>query len=91
MTLSELTRSRARRSHTKQHKQAKRDAPLSMLLDSQVMRFSEWCRLNQFSERTGRRLLASGNGPDIVQLTDKIIGITVGANRRWQEARVRGK
>jgi hypothetical protein len=90
---AELARShRARRSHSKQVKRKKRassDAPLSMLLDTQVMRFREWCRLNQFSPRTGRRILASGDGPAIVQLTDKIIGITVAADRAWKAARVR--
>jgi hypothetical protein len=96
---AELARSeRARRSHSKQHKRTKQrtkrasslDAPLSMLLDTQVMRFREWCRLNQFSERTGRRILASGNGPAVVQLTSKIIGVTVAADRAWKASRVRG-
>jgi hypothetical protein len=86
---------RARRSHIKQHHKRRErassfDAPLSMLLDTQVMRFREWCRLNQFSERTGRRILASGDGPAVVQLTDKIIGVTVAADRAWKASRVRG-
>jgi hypothetical protein len=66
-----------------------RTEPLSMLLDSQVMTFHEWCRLNRFSERTGRRLLKSGDGPVIVQLSPMRIGITVRANREWQASRVR--
>jgi hypothetical protein len=83
---------RARRSHSKQVKRKKRASsdPLSMLLDTQVMRFREWCRLAGFSERTGRRVIASGNGPAIVQLTDKLIGVTIAADRAWKAARVRG-
>src|SRR5262245_28282155 len=92
---SELARSRrAQRSHAKQRKRSERAAsfasPLSMLLDTQVMRFREWCRLNQFSERTGRRLLKSGDGPAVVQLSARMIGITVAADRAWKAAHVRG-
>jgi hypothetical protein len=97
MTLreSELARSRrARRSHDKQQqrKQRKRralDAPLSMLIDEQVLTFFEWCQLNRFSERTGRRILASGDGPVVTQLGPKRIGVTVANNRRWQQTRAR--
>src|SRR5262245_821033 len=95
MSLREAELARSRRAQrSKQHKRTERassfDAPLSMLLDQQVMRFREWCRLNQFSPRTGRRILASGEGPAVVQLTDKIIGITVAADRAWKASRVRG-
>jgi hypothetical protein len=57
--------------------------------DDAVLTFKEWCALNSVSERTGRRILASGHGPPVVQLSAKRIGITVGANRVWQEARER--
>ena len=53
------------------------------------MTFREWCRLNGIGERTGRRILASGNGPVVTQLTEKEDGVTVANNRRWQEARAR--
>jgi hypothetical protein len=95
---AELSRSRhARRAHAKQQtrKQKKNkhpsalDAPLSMLLDTQVLTFREWCQLNRISMRTGRRILDSGRGPAIVQLSNKRIGITVGANRLWQQSRER--
>jgi hypothetical protein len=102
MTLreAELARSRrARRSHSKQvHRKRKRsalDGPLPFLLrqgelhDEQVLSFHQWCALNGFSPRTGRRILASGDGPIVTQLSEKRIGITVGNNRRWQEARAR--
>ena len=57
--------------------------------DDAVLTFKEWAALNSVSERTGRRILASGHGPLVVQLSEKRIGVTVGNNRRWQEARER--
>jgi hypothetical protein len=97
---SELRRSRrAQRKHHKQHKRKHRsalDAPLPFLLregelhDEQVLSFAQCCALNGFSPRTGRRILASSNGPIVTQLSDKRIGITVGNNRAWQASRARG-
>jgi hypothetical protein len=65
------------------------DQPLSLHHDSQVLFFHEWCRLNRFSERTGRRILKSGNGPVVTQLSPKRVGITIGADRAWKAARAR--
>jgi hypothetical protein len=94
MTLreSELSRSRCatHSHHNKQHKQRSAlDALPPMLNDDQVLTFGQWVALNAISKRTGRRILDSGNGPIITQLSAKRIGITVGNNRRWQEARAR--
>jgi hypothetical protein len=99
MTLreAELARSRhAQRSHAKQKRRKRKnkhpstlDAPLSMLNDAQVLTFLEWCALNRISARTGRRILNSGRGPTVVQLSTKRIGVTVGANRLWQQSRER--
>jgi hypothetical protein len=58
-------------------------------LDSQVLTFHEWARLNRISERTGRRILNSGSGPVITQLSAKRIGITVAADRAWKASRER--
>jgi hypothetical protein len=91
----EVARSRrAQRTHQKQTERKKRQAaPLpalpAVLNDAQVLRFKEWCGLNRVSERTGRRILASGNGPVTTQLSAKLIGITVRANREWQASRAR--
>ena len=63
--------------------------PLSMLLDSQVLTFDEWCRLNRFSKRTGRRILNSGNGPIVTQLSARRIGVTVANDRIWKSRRER--
>ena len=82
MTLqAEVTRSR----------RAQRPLPAlpAVLNDAQVLRFKEWCGLNRISERTGRRILAGGNGPVTTQLSAKLIGVTVRANREWQASRER--
>lgn len=93
---SELSRShRAQRAHAKQQKRKHKkhpsalDRPLTLLHDAQVLTFFEWCALNRISARTGRRVLNSGSGPTVVQLSSKRIGITVGANRVWQQSRER--
>ena len=65
-------------------------APFATDHDDQVLTFLEWCALNRISERNGRRILASGDGPVVVQLSKKRIGITIRANRAWQSARSRG-
>jgi hypothetical protein len=59
------------------------------LSDDQVLTFIEWCELNSISERGGRKILSEPGGPEVVQLSARRIGITVGANRRWQASRVR--
>ena len=58
--------------------------------DHRVMTFHDWCALNNFSVSTGRRILAGENGPAVTQLSPRRIGITIGANRAWQQSRVRG-
>jgi hypothetical protein len=99
MTLREheLARSqRARRKHQKEIKRKKKppqhalDAPLSMAHPNQILTFIEWCRLNRISERTGRRILASGKGPVVTQLSDWRVGISIAANDRWQASKARG-
>ena len=57
--------------------------------DDAVLTFKEWCALNGHSERQGRRILKSGNGPTVTQLSDRRIGITRRNNREWQEKRAR--
>jgi hypothetical protein len=55
--------------------------------DDCVMPFAMWCHLNDFSEATGRRLRKAGKGPVFTQISDRRIGVTVRANREWQESR----
>jgi hypothetical protein len=61
----------------------------AVLNDNQVLRFSEWCSLNDISPRTGRRIFARGDGPATTRLSPKRIGITVRANKEWQASRER--
>jgi hypothetical protein len=85
-------RNHVKRKHQKQRKHKHRsalDAPLALSSDHQVLTFREWCALSRISERTGRRILASGNGPTVTQLSDRRIGISIANNRRWQESRER--
>jgi hypothetical protein len=56
--------------------------------DDRVMSFDDWCKLNAFSRSTGQRIIAGGNGPRFIQLSQKRKGVTVGENRRWQESRL---
>jgi hypothetical protein len=55
----------------------------------QIIKFVDWCQLNGISVATGRRILKSGKGPIVTQLSDRRIGISVGANAEWQAARAR--
>jgi hypothetical protein len=95
--LLEIEQRRSRRALRKHQKQQKRkqkrssalDAPLAISNANQVLTFREWCQLNRISERTGRRILKSDNGPVVTRLTDKKIGVTVGNNAAWQAARAR--
>jgi hypothetical protein len=65
------------------------EGPLSLQHDNQVLTFRQWCALNGFSPRTGRRILDAPDGPEIVRLSPRRIGITIHANREWQESRTR--
>jgi hypothetical protein len=58
---------------------------VGQLDDQQILPFQVWCRLNNLSLRTGRRVLASGSGPRVVQLSSHRIGGTYGDNRAWQQ------
>ena len=89
-----------RRSETPKRKQKRRgtkkpmakrvlalDAPLTSLADDQVLTFFEWIRLNRISERTGRRILNGPGGPTVTMLSARRVGVTVRANRAWQQSR----
>lgn len=57
-------------------------------LDCRVLSFNEWCSLNSFSRATGQRLIAAGEGPRFLKLSERRIGVTVAENRRWQLSRM---
>ena len=70
-------------------KQQRHELPSVLLEDDRVLTFNEWCALNGIGKRTGRRILTSGCGPVVTQLSERRIGITIGNNRIWQESRAR--
>jgi predicted DNA-binding transcriptional regulator AlpA len=53
-----------------------------------VLSFAEWHTLNGFSRATAQRLLASGQGPRFIKLSERRIGVTVSESRRWQASRL---
>src|SRR5262249_20062504 len=63
---------------------------LKKLPDDACLTFAEWVALNALSERQGRRILGSGQGPAVTRLSEHRIGIRVGDNRAWQKSRTRG-
>jgi hypothetical protein len=79
-----------RQHHKKRHKKRVREllppAP-SIINDDQVLTFLQWCALNGLSRRTGRRIIHSPNSPVLTMLTGRMYGITVAANRAWQQSR----
>jgi hypothetical protein len=67
------------------------DGPLMAVLEDRVMTFAEWCQLNSIGIRSGRRILRGSDPPQTLQLTARRIGITVRANREWQQRRSRAR
>jgi predicted DNA-binding transcriptional regulator AlpA len=63
-------------------------AAISEDLD-RVLSFPQWAKLAGISERTGRDIIARGDGPKIVQLSENRIGIRVCDHREWLAARTR--
>jgi predicted DNA-binding transcriptional regulator AlpA len=80
---------RRTRQNTQQRQHLVLDASLSALHDDQILSFREWCQINGISERNGRRIVKAPDGPEVVRLSPRRIGITIAANRRWQEQRTR--
>jgi predicted DNA-binding transcriptional regulator AlpA len=54
-----------------------------------VLTFRQWCELNNFSVATGRRIINAGNGPTVLQLSPRRIGIRQSDNAAWQASRAR--
>jgi hypothetical protein len=47
-----------------------------------------WAVANSISFSTARRILREGNGPPLVQLSERRFGIRVSDNRKWQDSRL---
>jgi predicted DNA-binding transcriptional regulator AlpA len=57
--------------------------------DDQVLSILDWCKLNSFSESTGRRLIQEGKSPPVIRLSERRLGIRAADNREWQESRTK--
>lgn len=84
---------RVRRKYRKRRKvrpsQAMPSGPLDVTHPDQVLSFSQWCQFNSISPSTGRRILASADGPVVTQLTAGRIGVTIGNNAKWLRSKER--
>jgi hypothetical protein len=66
------------------------ETPFAATHPNQVLTFFEWCQLNRFSVRTGRRIITGGAGPVVTQLSPHRIGVTIANNEAWQASKARG-
>jgi hypothetical protein len=79
-----------RRKRQTSKKQKYREAARSIShVPDRVRTVTEWCVINGFSEDTGRRILAGGKGPKVLQLSPNRIGIRDSDNKAWQDTLVR--
>ena len=78
------------REHEHRQRQRQQSDPMrDRDVANRVMSFLDWCCLNDISPATGRRILKSGDGPTVTQLSPRRIGITLANNAAWQAARAR--
>jgi hypothetical protein len=56
---------------------------------NRILTFNDWCLLNGFAARTGRRILHGefGPGPIVTRLSPRRIGISLANNAAWQQSR----
>jgi predicted DNA-binding transcriptional regulator AlpA len=83
MTLRE-NETGARRRVARKHKQSD-----TVQHRDRVLSFPLWCEINGFSKATGRRIIARGEGPPVLQLSPRRIGVRESDNAAWQSARAR--
>jgi hypothetical protein len=58
-----------------------RDAPT--IDDLKVVPFKQWCHNKGISYITGRRLIASGRGPTLTKLGERLTGVQHRHDREW--------
>jgi predicted DNA-binding transcriptional regulator AlpA len=56
-----------------------------------ILSLKQWAELNGLGLRTARRLVANNDGPPVVQLTNRRIGVRESDAAKWQAARLRGQ
>jgi predicted DNA-binding transcriptional regulator AlpA len=60
----------------------------SDLESDRVLTLAQWYTLNGFSRATAQRLIARGEGPRLIKLSERRIGIRLSDHRAWQAARL---
>jgi hypothetical protein len=78
-----------RKKRERQIRQEARTQAIDRDNDHSVLSFLQWCGLNGFSPATGRRIIKADKGPPLIRLSERRIGITIGANREWQASGTR--
>ena len=56
-----------------------------------VLTLKQWAALNAMSLRTAARLIRAGDGPPIIQLTSRRVGVRESDAAKWQAERMRGQ
>jgi predicted DNA-binding transcriptional regulator AlpA len=56
-----------------------------------VLTLREWAELTSLSLPTAKEILSSGNGPPVVKVSPRRIGIRYGDHCAWLDAKVRGR
>jgi hypothetical protein len=82
-------RRRKRKPQTRKERFAEKANNISYTPD-RVRSVHEWCAINGFSSDTGYRILKSGKGPKVLQLSPNRIGIRDSDNKEGQDTLVRG-
>jgi predicted DNA-binding transcriptional regulator AlpA len=54
---------------------------------ARILSLDEWYKLCGFSDATGRRILNSGKGPRVIQLSERRKGIALGDHLAWIDSK----
>jgi predicted DNA-binding transcriptional regulator AlpA len=57
--------------------------------DLRVLSLKDFAAMMGLSLITVKRLIAAGEGPPLIQLSKRRVGVRLGDARRWQESRMR--
>ncbi len=53
--------------------------------DNRILTIKQWAEINSISLATARRIISRGEGPPIIKISPRRIGIRIRDNRLWQE------
>jgi predicted DNA-binding transcriptional regulator AlpA len=55
---------------------------------NRVLTLAQWADLNSISYAHAKRLIASGQGPKLIRLSERRIGVREDHNEQWQNSRI---